>query len=173
MIKLGDEYYLGNLCPEGHKYESTRQTLRDKFSHCQECQKIAQRKYDGTKRDPVYKHMATIKARCKRLGVNFSLPIDWLYKNTPETCPVLNIPLVRGSHKDSKDNFPSVDRLVPKLGYTPENCRVISNRANQIKSNASVEELRSIADWTEKELTDPLFTDYYKRENNNAVGLNQ
>jgi hypothetical protein len=43
------------------------------------------------------------------------------------------------------NSTPSLDRMDPNLGYTDDNVRVISMRANQIKSNATPEELLRIA----------------------------
>ena len=39
---------------------------------------------------------------------------------------------------------PSLDRIVPELGYVKGNIRVISNRANHLKSDATLEEHRKI-----------------------------
>lgn len=43
------------------------------------------------------------------------------------------------------DHSPSLDRIRGDLGYVPGNIIVISNRANRIKSDASIRELRDIA----------------------------
>ena len=41
------------------------------------------------------------------------------------------------------------DRVVPALGYVPSNIRVISFRANRIKSDASAAELRAVLEYVE------------------------
>jgi hypothetical protein len=61
----------------------------------------------------------------------------------PEVCPVLGIPLVVGDGS-AKDNSPSIDRINPAGGYTKDNIRVISHRANTIKSNATIEEMEKV-----------------------------
>ena len=63
----------------------------------------------------------------------------------PKRCPLLDIPLqdCKGAAGDSS---PSLDRLLPHLGYVKGNIIVISHRANQIKNCASVDELMLIAD---------------------------
>jgi hypothetical protein len=58
----------------------------------------------------------------------------------PERCPILDIPIVVGEGCHS-DNSPSLDRIDNQVGYTKENVRVISRRANRIKSDASLAEL--------------------------------
>ena len=42
----------------------------------------------------------------------------------PERCPVLNIPLLSTGKRT--DNSPSLDRIIPSLGYVPGNVKVIS-----------------------------------------------
>ena len=42
------------------------------------------------------------------------------------------------------DSSPSLDRINPKYWYIKWNIRIISNRANRIKSDASIEEIRLI-----------------------------
>jgi hypothetical protein len=64
----------------------------------------------------------------------------------PEVCPVLGIPLRTGKRGFS-DNSPTLDRVVPSLGYVPGNIAVISGRANMIKRDATADELERIAAW--------------------------
>lgn len=68
----------------------------------------------------------------------------------PEFCPVLDVALdysVGRKGGSLKPNSPTLDRRVPALGYVPGNVLVISARANMIKSNATPEELRKVADY--------------------------
>lgn len=44
---------------------------------------------------------------------------------------------------------PSLDRIKPELGYVKGNIRVISFKANSIKNDASIEELRQILQYME------------------------
>ena len=46
-----------------------------------------------------------------------------------------------------KNNRPTIDRWDNAKGYVPGNCYVISLRANQLKGNATAEELRAVADY--------------------------
>lgn len=82
-------------------------------------------------------------ARARRAGVLFDITPDDIV--VPELCPVLKVPLNtaargRGCHHDS----PSLDRIVPELGYIPGNVRVISGRSNILKRDASLEELEAV-----------------------------
>lgn len=92
--------------------------------------------------------LRSAKARAKRDGLPFSLskgdvPI-------PAVCPVLGMPLSPG-RAIKHDGSPTIDKLVPALGYVPGNVRVISWRANRIKCDASLSELKALVAYLEKE----------------------
>ena len=82
-----------------------------------------------------------IKFHAKAKGIPFELQVSDII--IPEKCPVLGITLERGKDRAS-DNSPSLDKINPALGYIPGNVRVLSQRANLLKSNATVEELRLV-----------------------------
>ncbi len=64
----------------------------------------------------------------------------------PTHCPILGIPIFQMTgNKGGGANSPSLDRIEPELGYVPGNTIVISNRANRLKSDATIDELRAIA----------------------------
>ena len=63
----------------------------------------------------------------------------------PETCPLLGIPLVSTSDKTDPRN-PSLDQKVPGKGYTPDNIWVISYRANALKWDATLQELKTLVE---------------------------
>lgn len=54
-------------------------------------------------------------------------------------------PLVWELGRGGGDNNPALDRKVPALGYVRGNVTFISNKANRIKSNATTEEILSVA----------------------------
>jgi len=93
-------------------------------------------------RSQKYTMFSGAKCRAKRKGIEFSIKLEDL--EFPEVCPILGIPLKKnlgsGFHADSA----SLDRIDPKKGYTKDNIRIISNRANLLKSDATVEELEKI-----------------------------
>lgn len=89
------------------------------------------------------------KARAVRDGVPYMLH-GWKPR-IPALCPVLGVPLQVGG-SGGNEYSPSLDRLVPALGYTPENVRVISKRANRLKQDATLDELRRLVAYLEREL---------------------
>jgi hypothetical protein len=86
------------------------------------------------------------KKRAASAGVPITISLSDIV--VPDVCPVLGIPLMRAAGSVcGTDNSPSLDRIVPELGYVPGNIAVISSRANMIKSTGTAEEHRKVADW--------------------------
>lgn len=91
-----------------------------------------------------------IKHRCDKTGLPFNLTKEDIV--IPDKCPVFGIPLYRNSGKSSaSSNSPSVDRIIPALGYIKGNVQIISMKANLMKGNATIEELKQFANWVLKE----------------------
>ena len=88
------------------------------------------------------------KARADREGVEFSITLDDIV--IPDLCPVLGVPLVQRLGKQGGGpQSPSLDRVIPHLGYTPDNVAVMSMRANRIKNNATLGELSALVAFLE------------------------
>lgn len=84
------------------------------------------------------------KQRAKRKEVPLDITVEDIV--IPLYCPILNIELKVAEDQPSA-NSPSLDRIIPELGYVKGNVQVISNKANRIKSDASPEELKLFSDW--------------------------
>lgn len=78
--------------------------------------------------------------RARKYNIPFNIGIDDII--IPENCPLLGTPLRKERGKGHHQDSPSIDRIIPSLGYTKENVQVVSVRANQLKSNASLEEMK-------------------------------
>ncbi len=63
-----------------------------------------------------------------------------------DVCPVLGIPL-DWSPSARKDNTPSIDRFDSSKGYVPGNVAIISWRANNLKSNGTLDEFKRLVEW--------------------------
>ncbi len=88
--------------------------------------------------------LTAVKSKSKRKGIPFSITASDL--SMPTHCPILGIELQYNAG-GAADNSPSLDRIIPNLGYVPGNVIIISSRANRIKNNATVEELRLICEF--------------------------
>lgn len=106
---------------------------------CKRCNSIYMRHYQRHRRkhDPVGVMVDRARERARLRGLPFRLRRE--HVQLPVRCPVLGIQLVRGAGRSPAS--PSLDRLVPNLGYIPGNVRVISDRANQLKGTMSVAQL--------------------------------
>ena len=89
----------------------------------------------------------TAKKNATRCEVPFALKDEDIV--IPEYCPVLGIKIQRGVGMPCNAS-PSLDRIVPAKGYVSGNVRVISQRANTLKSNATLTEMRLILDDLER-----------------------
>ena len=91
---------------------------------------------------PRYKLWVRTKDRALKAGIPFNIDIDDIV--IPAECPALGIPLKLMS---DLDYTPTLDRMIPELGYTKGNVNVISWRANSLKKNGTLAELEGIVQW--------------------------
>lgn len=92
------------------------------------------------KQDKRYSIWCNAKRRAKLNDVYFDLKIEDI-PEIPEYCPVLGIKICANDNFSPLDSSPSLDRINTNIGYQKDNIRIISNRANRIKSDATLEEL--------------------------------
>lgn len=82
------------------------------------------------------------QARKRAIKNNVPFNIEMADIVIPDVCPVL------GTKFETKTSYAAtLDRKVPELGYTKGNVWVVSMKANQMKSNATQDELRKFASW--------------------------
>ena len=79
------------------------------------------------------------KQRSNQKGIKFDIDVDDII--IPEFCPILNIELKK-NHKGWAPDAPTLDRIIPEKGYVKGNIKVISGKANVMKNNATIEELK-------------------------------
>ncbi len=123
---------------------------RGRHHQCRKCQNDRFLRMDLRR-----KLLYAARGRAKKSGLPCTITVDDIV--IPEICPVLGIPLFPSVGNGRKQpalipNSPSVDRLDNNKGYTPDNIRVISVRANDIKSNATLEELEAVVAYVKENL---------------------
>lgn len=157
-------YYTGKKCKNGH--DSLRLV---KGGGCRECKREYAEAYrnknenkEKTKRYHKERHINTYTTEKRRKSYQKRIEKEMLYRAKkraldrnisfdlteediliPNICPVLGVALDK-EVTNGKEFSPSLDRIRPDLGYVKGNVRVISNRANRLKSDASIEELERI-----------------------------
>lgn len=158
------KYYTGNECPYGHLAERYTST-----GMCCPCIK----KYDRErKRDPELRdryRMNTIRknpiafmfSAAKKRTLDTGLPFDLEKEDVhvTENCPCCDIKMTieqgaKEKRKTREGKFyirdqtkMSIDRVDNTKGYVKGNVAIICWRCNQLKADATAQELRRIADW--------------------------
>jgi hypothetical protein len=151
-------YYDGQPCIRGHN--SVRYTKGEQCKQC--CLDRSTRRWEQKKDEvkaimrryrkriksnfPLSTHMSYIRSRALSKGIECTITEADII--IPERCPVLGIVLQR-STRGFQDASPSVDRIDSTKGYVPGNVHVISARANRLKSDATIAELRALVDYFE------------------------
>jgi len=82
------------------------------------------------------------------MGIPFDLTVSDII--IPESCPVFAKPIIIFPFRH--EFGPSVDRIIPSLGYVKGNIQVISMKANRLKSNGDLESFKAIVAYIEKHL---------------------
>lgn len=128
---------LDRVREESKRYrESHREFMRDSVKAWY-YQSLQRRLFDNAK------HRANTK------GIPFDITIDDIV--VPDVCPVFGVPFVWGD--GINDYSPSLDKVIPKLGYVKGNIQVICTLANRIKSNATAEQVEKVLQYLLRFLT--------------------
>lgn len=116
---------------EYHKHKS----LLYGFNNvCKDCRKIiSKERYKTISKEYSIYHRA--KNRAVKKNLEFNIEISDII--IPEECPILKKVM----------DIPSIDRIDPNKGYIKGNIQIISNRANMLKNNATLEEISLIYDY--------------------------
>lgn len=97
---------------------------------------------------PIFKMFRQAKRRARINKIPFTILISDII--LPEHCPVFPWIKLKKGTTGPIFTSPSLDRIVPELGYTPNNVKVISHKANTIKSFGTKEEHLAIANYIDK-----------------------
>jgi hypothetical protein len=127
---------------EYHKNKTKKNGISES---CKECAR--ERKAEHYKRDPASYMFFRAKARAERKGREFTIVKEDII--IPEYCPVLNIKMGFNESEDS----PSLDRINSSKGYTKDNIRVVSYRANVLMGDGTYEEFKKIMEFKQNDPT--------------------
>lgn len=134
---------------QSSKGQATSKAYRNRLDVKEKQNKKASQKYH----DPITWRrytLSSLKYRAKIRNYDFDLTLDDL--NIPEFCPVFGIPLKINygrKHLGSRD-APSVDRVDNNKGYTKDNIVIMSNRANILKKDGTLEEFEKLVTFLRK-----------------------
>jgi hypothetical protein len=103
-----------------------------------------QAKYRSNNRFAI--RMRSCRARSKEKDLPFNLTTEYLESIWTGTCPAFGTTLNINSKKGSEGHA-QLDRIIPNLGYVEGNVVWLSERANRIKDDASLEDLERLIKW--------------------------
>jgi hypothetical protein len=99
----------------------------------------------------IKKYLHNARSRAAREKVPFSLSLQDLIDIATDECPIFHTPFVWGisglGKGRTRPDSPTLDRILPHLGYIKGNVAFLSYRANRIKDNGTMQEHYDIADW--------------------------
>jgi hypothetical protein len=98
--------------------------------------------------DPQYYLWYVARTRSRQNGTEFTIVKEDII--IPKTCPILDIELTKGD--GYLPNAMSLDRIDNTKGYIPTNVRVISRKANLMKSSLTLEILEKLIKYIKKEI---------------------
>lgn len=127
------------LKEEKREYDAKRRKL--KADELREYDRARSKLYSARVRQMVRR----ARVRAGQKGLSFEITKDDI--SIPEFCPALGLKLDWHDKQGGSDNSPSLDRIIPELGYIPGNVMVISNKANRIKTNATPEEVARVSEF--------------------------
>ena len=109
-------------------------------------EKLAEGKRKWNAANPEKMALNGARRRAREKGLPFDLKEEDLV--FPDTCPCCLQPMSRETN--TLKDYPSLDRIVPELGYTKQNVVVICFRCNTYKNAATPEEMYWVADFVFK-----------------------
>jgi hypothetical protein len=93
--------------------------------------------------------LRSAKHRAKKKGLPFNIDLSDIV--IPKVCPVLGIELkANAGNGGVSRGSPSLDRIIPSLGYVKGNVQVISNATNLLKGDSTSDEMLLFAGWVIK-----------------------
>lgn len=131
-------------------YDGPNHYNRVKNHYCGKCG-VHDRLYHGHckngEKTHEYEFWRAAKKRARKKKIPFNIHPDDIV--IPDFCPILGIPIAKQDGRPNS-NSPSLDRIIPELGYVPGNIMVISWRANDLKKDATFEELILMGEFFKK-----------------------
>lgn len=113
-------------------------------------EKYSKRQKKERRQDPLRFLLYKAKERAVKFGLEFTITKQDLPSKLPAICPVLGIP-IKIADGSRNANSPTLDRIDNTKGYIPGNIKIISYKANSLKSDGSIEDFKRIIAYMENE----------------------
>ena len=132
-------WYRGNKAAHKARCDTYRKAHPEKY-----------KLYDARTRasNPALYMWLKARNRARQKSIPFTIEVRDIV--IPRCCPLLGVLLNFGKGSVTRSS-PTLDRKIPSLGYVKGNVWVISHKANLIKQDATLEELKLVARNLERE----------------------
>jgi|APCry1669189440_1035222.scaffolds.fasta_scaffold17672_2 hypothetical protein len=142
-----EKYSSNNHCvfclKEKQKNQGNKYAKKYRQTHKDELNIKSKAEYDRFGKKFIYLMWSRAKKRAEEKDLPFDIEVSDII--IPDVCPVLGIKFsVSKNGKGPGDTSPSLDRIDGNLGYTKGNIKVISFKANRIKSDANVGDVEKV-----------------------------
>jgi hypothetical protein len=157
---ISERYVNGNGCLEclKNRYQKNRDKMLGYQKEWYQKNKDSQSLYQSNRikqrigcKSSENKLYYAAKFRAKQKGLDFNLEKSDII--IPQYCPVFtDLELDKKNSGNSKSNSPTLDRIDNNKGYVKGNVKVISHRANSLKSSGTILEFTKIIEYIESGL---------------------
>ena len=124
-------------------------TFSNKAFRCRKCARGAEFRNNMLKpKWRIRKLIAAAKFRANKQGVNFDIDLDYMMELYTGKCQVTGRVFDFNSYNKPgqvNPNAPSIDRIIPALGYTKGNVRLITYHLNVAISEYGLEMFKQLA----------------------------
>lgn len=144
-FKMCKKCYTSKPIEQFNQHPTTKDRLQ---SRCKQCSSTAAvQSLRAARQDPQYRLWHSSRCRARAHGMEHTIQPADIY--LPEVCKYLgvtiNYQLVGEDGRVRSQDGPSIDRIDSTKGYVPGNIQVISDLANRMKQEATVEQLLAFA----------------------------
>lgn len=123
------------------KYYNKNQSSQDRRKYyIENKEKMRTQSLEYAKNNQVRSMFNSAKSRAKKRNLSFNLELSDII--IPTHCPILGIELKNNIGSGRQNNSPTLDRIIPEKGYIKENVWIISWKANRVKSDLSLNQLK-------------------------------
>lgn len=131
--------------PSDFRLPKSNGKVLSKPSFCKACQRDKDVVRFSDPATYLRKRLHDLAARSRKLGITFSLTfedVSGIYKNQDGKCFYTDKRMALFGEKDLRRSL-SFDRIVPKIGYVTGNVVLCTYKANAVKQDLTLEELRA------------------------------
>jgi hypothetical protein len=140
LVKGGSCRICKNNYSEKYRNENVLQ-VKESIRRWQQKNYSTEKRRESYIRNFVTEMLTRAKYRAEKNNLEFNLTREDI--NLPEFCPVFGIKI----DFENQHSSPALDRVDNEKGYIKGNVRIISNRANRLKNNGTIEEFQQIIEY--------------------------